>query len=454
MTNIARHTAGLIVAVCGAGIGMGLAAREPAPPSKQPPAAAAPAADVAQGGLFDADAKHLWNRVHGALAARRFPESGDEYAETAFEPFPVDDAAHLLTEARHREMVRLLDEFLSPANERLVKDPLKRAWMQRNLWTMFDWTADRAWEIAPRQEDAAYDAERRALRRRLASAIRRLALSPREIEQLADNYAVAVAQREFPAEFDPRHPDRPYLPADLWQPDGPWVLLGNRVGGALAREHHQFFGGRAAFFVFLRLPAGREATREYLESLHEHQRKRLPPPANFADAARAPPQFPADTQVALVRRTMLIDERGRPAVSPLTETVQLRVYRDFEVTAASQAQFELRARPAELLAGHGRLHFVGAEGDRSYVLYLGQAKDPEGAETIQGSCRHCHSSPGVASLNSFAGATVHRGEPSILTATTFEEEAHRARQSSRGYAWGLLRGYWEADQPEASGQKE
>lgn len=39
------------------------------------------------------------------------------------------------------------------------------------------------------------------------------------------------------------------------------------------------------------------------------------------------PQFPVGTQLALVRQMMLIDAEGKLVLSPLTESVQLRVYR-------------------------------------------------------------------------------------------------------------------------------
>src|SRR5262249_6643368 len=39
------------------------------------------------------------------------------------------------------------------------------------------------------------------------------------------------------------------------------------------------------------------------------------------------PQFPVGTQVALVRQMLLIDQQGKLALTPITENVQLRVYR-------------------------------------------------------------------------------------------------------------------------------
>jgi hypothetical protein len=87
------------------------------------------------------------------------------------------------------------------------------------------------------------------------------------------------------------------------------------------REDRDHRFNNSAFLVFLRLPAGRSGATEYL--------KQLPP-------------FPKGTEVALVRRALLIDTSHRVVASPLTESVQIRV---------GEAPAEFRLSRAQLFAG-------------------------------------------------------------------------------------------------------
>src|SRR5213593_4135136 len=66
--------------------------------------------------------------------------------------------------------------------ERLIRNPLKRAWLQHDLWFLFDWFA------SPNRGEE-FRRERQELQRRIAIAIRRLALRRDEITSLPDNYA-------------------------------------------------------------------------------------------------------------------------------------------------------------------------------------------------------------------------------------------------------------------------
>src|SRR5207253_1804419 len=114
------------------------------------------------------------------------------------------------------------------------------------------------WVYKSRYEPAAI-----ALRTRLAKAVGRLALGGRELAALSDNYALAQKSRQFPADYDPKHPEQPFLPADLFDPAGPWVRFHETTAAPMAGEHFDGVGGRAAHVIFLRLPDGRAATEQY-----------------------------------------------------------------------------------------------------------------------------------------------------------------------------------------------
>jgi len=73
--------------------------------------------------------------------------------------------------------------------------------------------------------------------------------------------------------------------------------------------------------IFLRLPEGRDQTLKYLEQVSDWRQTR---PKGVEDV----PQFPVNTQVALARRTVLLDDRGEIRPTPLTELVQLRILHD------------------------------------------------------------------------------------------------------------------------------
>jgi hypothetical protein len=120
--------------------------------------------------------------------------------------------------------VAALEGFLSEEAETRIGDPLKRAILQRDLWLAASWLAGRD------------SPESRRTLELVARVIRRLALTSDQIARLPDNYAAAVASKEFSGSFDPEGRRGPYLPPELFQPDGPWVCVG-RTDGRTAPAH-------------------------------------------------------------------------------------------------------------------------------------------------------------------------------------------------------------------------
>jgi len=62
------------------------------------------------------------------------------------------------------------------------------------------------------------------------------------------------------------------------------------------------------------------------------------PPSGTNDRVPDLPQFPAGTQVALVRQMTLFDDRGNLVPAPITESVQIPVYRT--ITASKENRYE------------------------------------------------------------------------------------------------------------------
>jgi hypothetical protein len=390
--------------------------------------------------LYHADPEHLWNRLHVALFVRVGPD-GRAYGEDRLEPLLWVGSKHLLEGQSHKQAVAVLEEFVKNNGEKLVKDPLERAMLQRDLWLVFNWVESDHSGFGPPPE--VVRAAQARLRGPLATAISRLALGPEEIQQLPDNYAAAVTSGAFTRQFDPKAPDKHYLPGDLFAADGPWVCVG-RPDGPIAPEHLRDWDGPNAFtnsifLLFLRLPGGRAATLTYLKQLRSFDEP-LMVKANDDERQYVPnpklPQFPVGTEVALVRRAMLVGSKHRPVATALTESAQVRVFRkvpQLPVTAYDldlgggrkkqrgadswQSFHEFRLSRALLFAGRaGGLSAVGSDerdfetgfASHPYDEFETEGYRPPGKSfaesqqhSIRGRCFSCHGLPGVSSFNSF-----------------------------------------------------
>jgi hypothetical protein len=464
MTPIARRVA-VLTSIAAATLGLGRAAPPPAEPVPVT--------------VYHPDPHHLWNRLHRALWVRTGPD-GKDYGHDRLDPLLWPETRYLLKGSLHDQAVEVLDEFLANEGEKLLTDPLKRAILQRDLWAVFDWAAEpgrNSREAYLRRSPPA----RRALLLRLARVIKRLALTAEQIHGLPDNYAAAVATRAFSEKYDPDHPERAFLPPDLFQPDGPWVEVEvDNSSAVTATRHVHDFGARSAFRVFLRFPEGRSATLAYFARLRDFPQHWLvtrEPGRRQETRTLNPdlPQFPAGTQAALVRQMLLVDREGRLAVTRVTENVQLRVFREVprltaegvgrRETPSGQEFYEFTRSRELLFAGKtGGLRSLGPN-DRDFHTQLlilpadeFEAKDnqplPKGespfervqARTLQ-SCVGCHDRPGIHSFRSYTGGDYPRGEyylPDLSETRDADAQGQLSGLRKRAqYDWGLLQGLWE-----------
>lgn len=443
--------------------------------------AADPKEETPPQAIYDKDRGHLWNRVHAALFIRTGPD-GRSYGEDRLEPLLWKDTEHLLTGKSAARAVAVLDEFLRETGESLIDDPLKRAILQRDLWLVANWLAEKPRTDAQERFEAL-----------LAKVIRRLALSPDQIATLPDNYAAAVASKEYADTFDPEKPEQAYLPPDLFQPGGPWACVG-RTDGPTAPRHLREDGTNrftnSAFLVFLKLPGGRDATLDFLKRLAAFDEPLLLPNLDEKSKRSFPylpnpalPQWPKGTEVALVRRALLIDSSRKIVASPLTESVQLRVMRtDTPAPTAEtlekadprrgtnrQAFAEFQLRRGALFAGEaGGLR--DASGERDFKTgfnahpwdEFGERRSPASTagpfprrsqpfENNRASCIGCHRLPGVYSFNSlqdfhFASIRSRRDEdgegpkpPSLIAMTVEEVEQAAIKWKEAQPGWVELR---------------
>jgi hypothetical protein len=214
----------------------------------------------------------------------------------------------------------------------------------------------------------------------------------------------------------------------------------------MAEEHFAGCGGRAVHIIFLRLPGGRAVTEQYLKGLNR-------------DAIT---QFPPGTMVAMVRRTLAVDKATKVRVTPVTELVQIRVYRTIPVLPepgehlrpepSQQDVYEFVLDRPKLFAGEPGLRAVGREEPeepfaRDFIdPFERKPVDPQPpvvSRQLQ-NCISCHQGPGVHSVNSMRrGLKASSGE-TFRTYAFDVESSYTVKSKVKQFEWGLLQGLLEA----------
>ena len=278
------------------------------------------AEDAEPAPLFDSRPDHPWNTLHDALWLRTAGD-GRVYGRDRLDVLLWANTRRLTAAPSAQAAIKQLDAFLALADPNLDNSTLKRLMMQRDLWAVFDWLANREHQspLSARADDRAM---RSQLRLKLASALQRLAIQEAEIRRLPSTYQAAVESGEFAREYEDRNWRRPFLPSRLLDADGPWVGLGTADGPvALGHLRGAAAFSRSAFTVFIKLPEGRQQTLDYLKRLRDFETPWVRDPATKGSIRSIPnpatPQFPPGTQVALLRRMLCIDTEGRLTATPM-----------------------------------------------------------------------------------------------------------------------------------------
>ncbi len=400
--------------------------------------------------LYDPNPRHLWNRLHEALWVRVGPDDR-VYGQDRVDPLLWSQTRHLLNGPSRNAAVQLLRDFLDKHGEKLIDDPLKRAVLQRDLWAIFDWVAS----LHVDEDDKPIgEPSPTMLRRLLAQAIARLALDPQTIEQLPDTYSAAVAAKQFAENFGPARPTTPFLPPDLFDPQGPWVCVGRNGSDIVAPAHARSFS-RSSFQVFLKLPDGRQATDDYLRALSSFKEpfilQPLPNDGRFLPHPNPDlPQIPAGTQFALVRSALLIDSGLHLRATRIVESVQLRDDTgNYEFTFNRARLFGSSAGGLRAVAPEESDFSTNLEGSRNDV-FESDLTNPRNRFVRQmpvviKSCVGCHRhGVSLPSFNTFVGGFSPPGpelHPSFYdTRTTARGEAAAIRNKHTRYDWGVLEG--------------
>jgi len=380
-------------------------------------------------GIYDPDPNHLWNRVFRQFY-RRTTLNGEEYGAAELDPLLWFDTMYLLNGTSHQQAIEVLDEFLLTHAENLIRDPLKRAMFQRDVWAVFDWLAS---------QSEPYPSQRRTLEALLAQIIGRVTLAKEEILSLPDNYALTIESKTLPTNFQVDHPEKAFLPADIFRSDSAWVSMG-REGGPIAMTHTESFPffARSVFLVFVRAPGGRMATLDFIDTLNTDPGKALT----------------VGVDVVLVRRMLLIDDQGALILSPLVESIQIRHFnpeQHFHEFELSRAHLFNSSADSLVLKEHAFLLFM-SHGDIFEIADLPALK-----VTVPQICKGCHfenpplpnpsNTQSIISYSRYPFSLPDNSKP-MLFATTLADEAQTVIEWKMNHAtWKSLKALWNQANP-------
>ena len=256
---------------------------------------------------------------------------------------------------------KLLEEFIATHGERLIDDPLKRAFLQRDLWAVFDHLVGQ--NIArygdgdlirrgalnrdvygSEADEVPFDdpeamQRRGILCRKLAVIIQRLALPAAVIQALPDNYAAAIRSGHFASRHDFDCQSN-YLPPGLLTRPDEWVEIDTSSESLphLKQEGQIDYvawsiRGRSYYRIFWRFPGGRKAVEEYLKYLRE-EGVDWEKTARQGHVALKPDvrQIPVGTEAAIVQFMIVLDDRLVPVPTRLVESLRVSVYKNVDGT--------------------------------------------------------------------------------------------------------------------------
>ncbi|HZL78142.1 MAG TPA: hypothetical protein VFC17_04765 [Candidatus Limnocylindrales bacterium] len=420
--------------------------------------------------IYDPNPNQLWNRLNETLFVRT-AQDGKKYGLDELDILYWGRTTNLLAGTSHHKALAILDEFIHTHGEKQIHDPLKRALLQRDLWELFDWST--GYTSSPNEKLA-----RRELQSRLAIAIRRLALATNEIAALPDDYARTTKI------------SAPDLPAGLNQTNGDWLSVSDQNDLLTVPTHVASFRGHSTFQVLVRFPEGRQAAIAYLDQLRRFEHVWIYVTNDFATTNEAReilslnpnlPQFPTNTDWALVRRMCVIDADGNIQPTPVMESVQMRRCcgigdPTFEMVTNMDGsldsdrippirfyEFQMNRRQNCELREIGQnekdfnfVHFMGMGFDQFQYTSRNASNEVEVLDSAKlqsitlDTCRQCHRGQGLFSVNSYTRFLSFFSEspqrPANLTPLDFNREIESTIfWKQRQFDWGLLQGLWHQE---------
>lgn len=364
--------------------------------------------------IYSPDRKDPWNRIFYHLFTRRvwarvteeFPESGPFFkvdvmgfpqalpvSTRLFERAEIGDRAvepfypSFISSAGTREVLdeprffQLKQSLTAALNERRVRPPLHRALMQADVWAAHDSLA----EVSRYRGGRANELRERAsqLLPLLAQLVKKLALTPEEIDGLPDNYALAAEEHALP---------------DLFSPGSEWM----EVQWVQTRMHDAAAHYRRAARVFLKPSVPPRDRQRFLDEL----------PHNYG-------RTPELGAVALVIQNLVINTRGDVVPTRITYEVQTRAFeRDTqgELVKTKLHQYELSRKLLREKPRTGGMVSLGED----VPMYLPVAGNDYGFATPQRD-QHGETLPVLATLRARCAAC--HGRPNSPAVFTFQIHA-------------------------------
>jgi len=384
--------------------------------------------------IYDPDPNHLWNRLFDAFFHQRIcfrdtkaPEwIGPDVVDPPFgrhPPFILDDHSY-------QECNALLDEFLQNGAN-LIHDPVRLAVFQHDLWAIFDTLAG-VGEIpmvgsalgTVQPLTVAQKQYRTILEQKLAKAIRSLALSRAEIQNLPDTYRLAAGSGAFSNQIDPKQFAFP--PDNLFTTNGGWVEL----AADYPLRHTRVVGGRSNFRAFIKVPTNEVGTNILADYLRWS--RQIVDDANNSNSSHLPKLrlFPIGTQSLLLREMICINENGEMAPTHIVETIQVRAsYKAILKEHLFAREVELN-RQALFAGRQGGLLPVTADSPQAmFYDSLGYLRVDDLAQgppltTFPDNCAGCHQlrDSGTFSFNWNVSASIPRRSVSIEPLIAWKKE--------------------------------
>jgi hypothetical protein len=402
--------------------------------------------------IYAADPQDPWNRIFFFLFTRRvqirmsdeFPEAapfldnpgnqtlpsvssrtfdrlewGDRAIDPLYYPFrhSPEGRRYMYLEPTYAQFTDALQDALRETSPR---SPIARVLMQNDLWAAYDLLHD---PLFPQDRTEVLTSRRQRTLDLLAQLIRKLALTPSEINALPQNYSLAQQRNSLP---------------DLFNAQSGWIEIGWFPG----RQHDAAAGYRCF-------------TRIFLKPAH--------PPRNLKRFLNSLPDSTEDlsTQIdglALVMQLLLIDSRGRVTPSPLVTDVQLRLFPKSNDSLSQKALIRVCELSRKLMLDDPSSGGLSAEKEDS-PAYLGglsfaspQFDNPRSEPgppilvRLRTRCISCHGAD-LKQVQTFAIARPPQFHPPpvrVLNPESSEAAKFSLEQQTKSATFQQLQGYFRA----------
>lgn len=345
------------------------------------------------------NANDPYHVLYDVLMTRYGPD-GKSYAQNESSPVILPWSKFPFGDKTYEKFDAALDAFaaLPQANLEAYSD-IQRALLQRHLWKTYDASHpdDRTNSGGKHTAIKRGHSDRRAAARpKIASLVRRLALTREQILALPNTLAATIKAGGHSQSHDPKDLFKPFLPPDLVSKESSWICNGDTENGDLvpADLHSEKFYWRSAFLSFMRAPGGRAETLKCMEKLNRQE------------------ELPVGTQFALIEQAFLISDEGELVLSPLIVSISLRTHLGLkpgvqsDIFRATQCVAEFIIQPRQLMQGHAVMKALTPQDVRYEVgeveCFSGGIEDPFESSSAYirprlRQCSHCHGQPSATS---------------------------------------------------------